>query len=315
MHATYGNPHVRRIVIAHSLAPAIAERVAHVRPDLELRAMALGDVTSADVAWADTIVGFRKPAAGLGRARWVHSIGAGVDAWLKDGWPEGVMLTRTTESFAAPIGEWVAARLLAICQDLRRLYRGQRERRWDEFTPRLLSGTSAVIVGTGDVGQGIAERLSALGVHVAGISRSGRATRGFGIVYKTPELARLIDRYQWIILAAPLTDETRGLINRDLLEHTSGAWLVNVARGELVDEAAMLEALEAGRLAGAALDVFSTEPLPADSRLWAHPNVMISPHIAGVTTVDGAVRGFLETLDALERGEAPPRAVDTQLGY
>ena len=306
---------MKRILIAHQLAPAIAERVAHVRPDLGLRAMALGDVTSDDVTWAEAIVGFRKPAAGLGRARWVHSIGAGVDAWLKDGWPDGILLTRTTESFAVPIGEWVAARLLAVCQDLRRLGRSQRERTWDEFTPRLLSGTSAVIVGTGDVGQGIAERLSALGVHVAGVSRSGRPRRGFGIVHPTTELMRLVGSYQWIILAAPLTDETRSLINRDLLQHTSGAWLVNVARGELVDEAAMLEALETGRLAGAALDVFSTEPLPADSRLWAHPNVMISPHIAGVTTVDGAVKGFLETLEALEKEEEPPRVVDIQLGY
>ena len=277
--------------------------------------MSLEDVSPDDVTWAEAIVGFRKPAAGLGSVRWVHSIGAGVDAWLRDGWPEGVLLTRTTESFAAPIGEWVAARLLAVCQDLRRLGRSQRERTWDEFTPRLLSGTSAIVVGTGDVGQGIAERLSALGVHVAGVSRSGRPRRGFGIVHPTTELMRLVGGYQWIILAAPLTDETRGLINRDLLEHTSGAWLVNVARGELVDESAMLEALEDGRLAGAALDVFATEPLPADSRLWAHPNVMISPHIAGVTTVDGAVKGFLETLDALERGEAPPRVVDTRLGY
>ncbi len=304
-----------RILIAHGLASAIAERVAQVRPDLQLRATSLREVTTNDVAWADAIVGFRRPAAGLGSARWVHSIGAGVDAWLKDDWPDTVLLTRTTESFAAPIGEWVSARLLAICQDLRRLYRSQRERRWDELTPRLLGGTSAVIVGTGDVGQGIAQRLSALGVHVAGISRSGRPRREFGVVHPTSELIRIVGRYQWIIVAAPLTDETRGLIGRDLLERASGAWLVNVARGELVDESAMLEALENGHLAGAALDVFATEPLPADSRLWAHPNVLISPHIAGVTTVDGAVRGFLETLDAVERGQRPPRVVDTAAGY
>lgn len=306
---------MNRILIAHHLAASIAERVAHVRPDLELRPMALGDVTTDDVAWAEAIVGFRRPAAGLGSARWVHSIGAGVDAWLKDDWPDTVLLTRTTESFAAPIGEWVSARLLAICQDLRRLYRSQRERRWDELTPRLLGGTSAVIVGTGDVGRGIAERLSALGVHVTGVSRSGRPRREFGIVHPIAELPRIIGDYQWIVLAAPLTDQTRHMINRELLQHTSDAWLVNVARGELVDENALLEALENGRLAGAALDVFSTEPLPADSPLWSHPSVMISPHIAGVTTLDGAVRGFLETLDALERGQQPPRAVDIQTGY
>lgn len=308
-----------RILIAHQLGPAIAERLAHVRPDLGLRQSSLRDVTADDVAWADVIVGFRRPAAGLGNARWVHCIGAGVDAWLKDGWADGVLLTRTTESFAAPIGEWVTARLLAVTQDLRRLDSDQRNRTWDEFTPRLLAGTHALIVGTGDVGQGIAERLSALGVQVTGFSRTGNGRRAFSVIRPISELPRVISGpisgCLWIILAAPLTDQTRRMVNRDLLQHARGAWLVNVARGELVDEEAVLDALNDGHLAGAALDVFTTEPLPADSPLWSHPNVITSPHIAGVTTVDGAVRGFLQALDALERGERPARVVDPQLGY
>lgn len=306
---------MKRILIAHQLAPAITARLARVRPDLELRPMAPKEVTADDVAWADVLVGFRRPAVGLGSARWVHCIGAGVDGWLKDGWPDEVLLTRTTESFAAPIGEWVTARLLAATQDLRRLESDQRAQRWDEFEPRLLSGTHALIVGTGDVGQGIAQRLSALGVTVTGCSRSGRQRNGFSVINPISELPRVLSGPEWLILAAPLTDQTRRMVNRDLLQHAEGAWLVNVARGELVDDKAMLEALDDGHLAGAALDVFSVEPLPADSPLWGHPRVMISPHIAGVTTVDGAVRGFLQALDALERGERPARVVEPQLGY
>ena len=306
---------MHRIVIAHSLASTIAERLAHIRPDLELRPMALEDVTADDVAWAEAIVGFRRPAVGLGNARWVHCIGAGVDGWLQDGWPDGLLLTRTTESFAAPIGEWVVARLLSVSQNLRRLDQDQRDHTWDEFPPRMLSGTRAVIVGTGDVGQGIAERLSALGVHVAGCSRSGRQRNSFSVIKPISELPRLASGSDWLIVAAPLTPETRHMISRDLLQQAGGAWLVNVARGELVDENAMLDALNDGHLAGAALDVFSSEPLPADSPLWDLPNVIISPHIAGVTTVDGAVRGFLLALDALERGERPARVVDPDAGY
>ena len=286
-----------------------------MRPDLDLRPSSLRDVTADDVAWADVLVGFRRPAVGLGGARWVHCIGAGVDAWLKDGWPDGLLLTRTTESFAAPIGEWVTARLLAVTQELRRLDRDRQERHWDEFAPRLLSGTRALIVGTGDVGQGIAERLSALGVHVTGISRTSRPRNGFSDIRPSSDLPRIISEPEWLILAAPLTDQTCNMVNRDLLQHARGAWLVNVARGELVDEAALLEALDSGHLAGAALDVFTTEPLPGDSWLWSHPNVITSPHIAGVTSVDGAVRGFLEALDALERGQQPARVVDPELGY
>ena len=306
---------MHRIVIAHSLASTIAERLAHIRPDLELRPMVLEDVTADDVAWAEALVGFRRPAVGLGNARWVHCIGAGVDGWLQDSWPDGLLLTRTTESFAAPIGEWVVARLLSVSQNLRRLDQDQRDHAWDEFAPRMLSGTRAVVIGTGHVGQGVAERLSALGVHVTGCSRSGRQRNSFSVIKPISELPRLISGSDWLILAAPLTPETRGMISRDLLQQARGAWLVNVARGELVDEDAMLDALNDGHLAGAALDVFSREPLPADSPLWNRPNVIISPHIAGVTTVDGAVRGFLQALDALERGERPARVVDPDAGY
>jgi glyoxylate/hydroxypyruvate reductase A len=100
-----------------------------------------------------------------------------------------------------------------------------------------------------------------------------------------------------------------------MLSHASRCWLINVARAPLVDEAAMLRALDDGRLAGAALDVFNTEPLPAESPLWAHPRVMISPHIAGVTSIDGAVDGFLSALEALEAGRVPERVVDVGEGY
>lgn len=119
----------------------------------------------------------------------------------------------------------------------------------------------------------------------------------------------------WLVLAAPLTDETRGMINDVMLDRVRSCWLINVARAPLVDEAAMLRALDDGRLAGAALDVFGTEPLPADSPLWTHPRIMISPHIAGVTSIEGAVDGFLSALAALEAGRSPERVVDVGEGY
>lgn len=303
------------LLIAHPLAPDIAARIAERRPRLDVRARHLRDVTPEDLAWAEALVGFRRPRAGLGAVRWVHSIGAGVDSWLAEPWPSGVLLTRTTQSFAAPIGEWVLARLLAVTQELRRLEADRAARRWDEFTPRLLTGTRAVVVGTGDVGRGIAERLAALGVEVTGVSRSGRPAGGFARVRKVSLLPELVGGCDWLVLAAPLTLETRGMVDDALLARLSGAWLVNVGRGGLVDEAAMLRALEAGQLAGAALDVFATEPLPQDSPIWTHPRILLSPHIAGVTTVEGAADGFIETLDALDRGALPPRPVDPDTGY
>lgn len=307
----------RRILVVHrSLADGIADRLGTLRPDLEIRARTPGRTTPADLAWAEVLVGFRRPPGGLGNARWVHCIGAGVDGWT-DGvaWPPGVILTRTTESFAAPIGEYVTARVLAVSQQLPALIVDQQARRWRDFVPRRAQGSRAVVVGTGDLGHGIASRLGALGVTVTGVSRSGKPRADFARVVTVGSLAREITAADWLVLAAPLTSETRGLINDASLTAAQGAWLINVARAPLVDEPSMLRALDDGRLAGAALDVFATEPLPADSPLWTHPGVLISPHVAGVTSIEGAVDGLVASLSALEEGRDPPRLVDPEVGY
>lgn len=308
-------PAPNRILIAHDLAEPLGELIRAARPDLELRALPLANVGPDDVAWAEALVGFRRPAVGVGRVRWVHCIGAGVDAWTIPPLPSGVLLTRTDESFAAPIGEWVVARLLEVTQQLRRLQRSQLAHQWDEFTPRPLTGTHAVVLGTGDVGAGIATRLQALGVRVTGISRTGTARRGFAEVRGLNALQAALPGTDWLIIALPLTDETRYIVNRSILHGAAGAWLVNVGRGGLVDEQALITALQEGTLAGAALDVFTIEPLPGDSPLWDRPNVIVSPHIAGVTTPQGAADGFLRALDAIERGGRPPRVVDPTSGY
>jgi phosphoglycerate dehydrogenase-like enzyme len=306
----------RVLVVHHAFAEPIVERLRPARPDIEFRAMHPNAATADDVAWAEALVGFRRPAAGLGAARWVHCIGAGVDGWTRGiTWPAGVLLTRTTQSFAIPIGEYVLARVLAAAQELPTLVHDQNARRWRSFVPSIVHGTRAVVVGTGDLGQGIAERLSAIGVTVVGVSRSGHQAAGFQRVVPQSALEEVLPGTQWLVLAAPLTDETRGMINDATLDRLRNCWLINVARAPLVDEVAMLRALEDGRLAGAALDVFAEEPLPAESPLWSHLRVVLSPHIAGVTSIPGAVDGFLSALEALEAGRVPERVVDVGEGY
>jgi phosphoglycerate dehydrogenase-like enzyme len=222
------------------------------------------------------------------------------------------------------MGEYVAARVLAVCQHLSRFAEDQRARRWAPHTPRRAAGTRAIVVGTGEVGSGIARALEAIGVEVTGVSRSGGAQAAshpatqpssHPASHPVSALPELVGHADWLVLAAPLTRESHHMIGRELLARCRGAWLINVARGGLVDEAALVEALDEGRLSGAALDVFEEEPLPADSPLWAHPEVIISPHVAGVTTVEGAVAGFLECLESLERGETPRWKVDPERGY
>jgi phosphoglycerate dehydrogenase-like enzyme len=306
----------RVLVVHHAFAEPIVERLGPARPDIEFRARHPKEASAEDVAWAEALVGFRRPAAGLGNARWVHCIGAGVDGWTREiTWPSEVLLTRTTQSFAIPIGEYVLARVLAAAQEIPELVHDQEARRWRSFVPSVVHGTRAVVVGTGDLGRGIAERLTAVGIEVTGVSRSGRISPGFERVVPQGSLNDVLSGATWLVLAAPLTDETRGMINDAALSHLRDCWLINVARAPLVDEAAMLRALDDGQLAGAALDVFNTEPLPAESPLWSHPRVMISPHVAGVTSIEGAVDGFLSALSALEVGERPERVVDVGEGY
>ena len=137
----------------------------------------------------------------------------------------------------------------------------------------------------------------------------------FAATYDVSELRTLAATADWLIVTVPLTSDTRGLIGRDVMRACRGAVLINAGRGAVVDEAVIPEALDNGWLSGAILDVFTVEPLPASSPLWDDPRVIISPHSSGPTTVDGAIIGFLECLDEIERGELPARTVDRDREY
>lgn len=287
------------------------------RPDLVCRVRRGGTLTVADRTWADVLIGFTVPLDLAGSSiRWVHSTGAGVDGLLRHRrWPGGVTLTRTTGELGDRMAEYCIGQALAWSQRLHAFHRDQTERRWAPVEPATLSGTTAVIVGTGSVGSAIAARFGALGCGTIGVSRRGRSRPPFDRVVPVRDLAEVASSARWLLLAAPLTPDTRGLVGSRVLARCRAAFLVNVARGELLDTAAVLAALEAGALAGAALDVFDEEPLPADSPLWGAPGVIITPHIAGVTHVDEAGDAFLDALAALEAGARPAAAVDPERGY
>lgn len=315
---------VRRLLIVADAHAALAARITAARPDLAVRAMRIADVTADDLAWADAYLGFRRPSGlDMGGVRWVHCTGAGVDAWLgADALPDDVLLTRTAESFGPPIAEWAVTRALAFTQRLRELERAQRDRRWVRACePAMLAGTPVLVVGAGDVGTHVARLFGALGCAVTGVSRTGapRAEHGtpsvFGRLSPYHALPSLVGDARVIVLVAPLTPATHHLFDRTLLARCRGALLLNAGRGALVDEAAITWALDAGHLSGCALDVFETEPLPAESPLWSDPRVLVSPHVSGPSTLDATVQGFLDTLAELERGAEPTWRVDRARGY
>jgi phosphoglycerate dehydrogenase-like enzyme len=214
------------------------------------------------------------------------------------------------------IAEWAVARVFAVQQQLVSLMDAQREQRWAPRDIARVAGTRALLVGTGDIGSHIAAAFTALGITVTGVSRTGQASHpAFRAVHTVDRLADLVADADWIVLSVPDTPVSRGLVSRAVLERCRGAVLLNAGRGAVVDEAALPDALDSGWLRAAALDVFTTEPLPSSSPLWGHPRVLVSPHISGLTTVAGAAEGFLACAESLGRGVWPTWVVDRARGY
>jgi phosphoglycerate dehydrogenase-like enzyme len=308
----------KHIVIGANAHASLADALRRARPDLVIRSNKYTELTIDDLQWGDTYIGFRRPPlASMGNIRWVHCTGAGVDSWLFPvELPRDILLTRTSESFGPMIAEWALARALAISQQLLDLAQHQQRREWKPRDVAMLRGTTVVVVGTGDVGTHVGRLFRSVGCDVHGVSRSGSGDASvFSTCSRVSSLTSVVAKADWLIATLPLTSATRGLIGRDVLEACRGAVLMNAGRGAVVDEALLPEALDKGWLRGAALDVFETEPLPTESPLWTNARVVISPHISGITTTEGAVAGFLDCLTAFERGETPKWIVDRDRQY
>ncbi|MFC7214275.1 D-2-hydroxyacid dehydrogenase [Saliphagus sp. GCM10025334] len=242
---------------------------------------------------------------------WVHSIQAGIDRFPMDTFErEGVILTNSTGIHDRTVGETVAGYLLAFSRRLHRHVANQQRREWTQpdwneaFT---LPGATACVVGTGTLGRGVAEVAGSLGVSMRGVRRTAEDVPGFDDIYTTDALLEAVSGADFVVSTLPLTDDTHGLLDVAVFEAMDDdAYVVNVGRGPVVDEAALIDALEAGEVAGAALDVFETEPLPSDSPLWAMDDVIVTPHSAAFTVdyyrdIAGLVQ---ENVRRLEAGEA-----------
>jgi phosphoglycerate dehydrogenase-like enzyme len=243
---------------------------------------------------------------------WLHLCSAGID------FPVCTVLRRrkvrltTSSGAAAPaIAQTAVAGLLAISRGMLRWFRAQARRTWDPAPESLwpvdLKNQTALIVGVGPIGREIGRLLKSIGLRVVAIRRNAAELPPyFDEVHASTELADLAPRAAWLVLACPLTEETRGLVDKQVIDALPfGAGVVNVARGGIVDEKALIQALSSGRLGGAYLDVFSSEPLPPSSPLWDLPNVLISPHSAALSTGNEARHAqiFLSNLDAYLAGQ------------
>jgi len=251
---------------------------------------------------------------------WVHVAAAGVDTLLFDALVESdVVVTNAHGVFDRPIAEFVLASLLAHVKDLHASHDFQRDRVWRHRETGSLAGTEALVVGTGGIGRETARLLRALGVRVRGAGRTARSgDRDFDDIVASTDLARHVGSADHVVIAAPLTGQTRGLVDAEVFAAMKpSAHLVNIGRGPIVDEQALVTALESGQLAAASLDVFENEPLPTESPLWSLPGVAISAHMSGdvVGWRDTLTRQFIANVERWLAGEPLHGVVDKRLGF
>jgi len=256
------------------------------------------------------------------RVRWVHSWSAGLDNVLFPALiASPVPLTNARGAFSRPLGEFAVAAVLYFAKDLRRMVRSQEAGVWAPFDIEEIHGKTMGVVGYGDIGRAAASRAHALGMRVMALRRRPEHSHGDPIlerVFPVESRTELLAASDYVVVAAPLTPETKGLIGeRELRAMKKTAVLINVGRGPVVDEAALLGALEGGRIRGAALDVFEQEPLPAGHRFYRMENVLLSPHCADHTAdwKEQAMRLFLDNFERFRNGEALRNVVDKRLGY
>lgn len=254
------------------------------------------------------------------RLRWIQTVSAGVDTLLFPGLIESdVEVTNARGVFEEPIAEWVIGAMLAFVTGLHRSIVDQHAAEWTTGrTTERLEGARLTIVGPGPIGRATAARALALGMSIALVGRRPRRHETFGDVLGVDELHRALADADHVLDALPLTEQTRGLFDAEAFAAMPPrARFYNVGRGATVDEPALIDALRSGAIAGAALDVFATEPLPADSPLWTMRNVIVSPHIAGDTTgYEGMVAElFVENARRFAAGETLGNRVDKRAGH
>ncbi len=257
------------------------------------------------------------------RVRWVHARSAGLDGLLFQELVDSpAILTNGSGVFSDSLGEFVLGAILYFAKDFRRMIRNQSAGRWEPFTVTDISGQTLGIVGYGDIGRAIATRARGLGMRVLGMTRRGpllyNADPVVSQIYGPTDRVRMIEQCDYIAVAAPLTPETRGLVGEaEFAAMKPDAVVINVGRGPVIDEAALIRALSENRIKGAALDVFDCEPLPEGHPLYRLENVLLSPHCADHTTgwLDAAMDFFLANFERYRKGEPLLNVVDKQRGY
>lgn len=337
------------VVIASPLEPELVERVRDVdrvrldvihEPDLIPRPQYPADHTGVPpeldergvARWrellghADVLFDFDWYAPGelpttAPRLRWVQATSSGIGEYVRrlELDRSSIVFTNCAGIHAVPLAEWVVLGLLYLVKGVPRLRSEQAARHWERYTARRLAGSRVLLVGLGGVGREVARTLANLGVEVWGVRRSANTPpEGVARLVARGDLLGALGRVDGLVLACPYTAETHHLIGAaELAAMPPGAFVVNISRGQVVDEPALVDVLGNGHLGGAVLDVFEEEPLPADSPLWGMANVLVSPHSASTVGAENEliVELFLDNLRRFLDGRPLRNVYDRNRGY
>ena len=219
------------------------------------------------------------------KLRWVQGTGTGMDNIIdRTGLPADVLITNMRGAHGPQMSEAAIASMLALTRRLPQSIRNQEKAVWERWLPGIIHGKTVGILGVGVIAEALAPRCEALGMRVIGLSSSPRDIRGFDEIVPVANLGAIAPQLDFLVLLTPLSEATRNIVDsRVLRAMKKNSYLINLARGGVLDEAALIDALDDGHLAGAALDVFAREPLPTDHRFWSMRNVIITCHMGGLT--------------------------------
>jgi phosphoglycerate dehydrogenase-like enzyme len=283
-----------RLLILLTLPPDVTEqyrlRFQRVFPELEVDVVTTADKAATALPQADCLLTFgqmiknlKLDLAGANNLKWVQALGTGLDGITdQPALKASVTVTSLHGVHGAPVSEAALASMLALSRDLPGFVRAQDERQWKRWPAKLLYEKTVGILGIGIIAEALAPKCKAMGMNVVGITSSPRKVAGFDRVHPMSELLKVLPECDYLVLLTPYSPATHHMIDAKVFSAMKPtAYLINVARGGVVDEDAMIEALRAKKFAGAALDVFSQEPLPPDNPLWTFKNVIITTHQGG----------------------------------
>jgi glyoxylate/hydroxypyruvate reductase len=310
---------LHHLVVYARSAPKVADLVRLQGYTGTITACSTPDEARLALPSADILLVARMPAELyplLTQCKWIQSLNAGIDDLVSAPVPAGVPTTRIVDLFGGYISEFILGYIFAHTLRMRENHELQSRAEWKHYYINRLEGKTLGLAGLGSIGVEVARRAAALGLNLKGLSRSGSPIAGVTDTYTPDQILSFCTGVDFLALTLPFTPETDGLFGAEALTALNpGAVVINCGRGRVLQEEATIQALRSGQLSGAVLDVFNTEPLPADHLFWTEPGLIVTPHVSGPSVPDDIARYFMANYERFLSGQPLQGMIDRDRGY